>query len=117
MIANIYSTDPDHPEIVTKSFAQLRDLLLAVDPLNPHWVKRVNAAETEYWKALSAFGLRVGWSHELLGFECGGQQWVSEVCFPAGTLDKPNGNDMKFMKELLTLIDSEVRLCDREGGG
>ena len=28
----------------------------------------------------------MGYSDELLGFDCGGQQWVLEVCFPTGTL-------------------------------
>jgi hypothetical protein len=36
-------------------------------------------------------GTRVGWNDELLGFDCGGQQWVLETAFPAGTLDKPDG--------------------------
>ena len=36
-------------------------------------------------------GVRVGWSDEVLGFDCGGQQWVLEVAFPAGTVDKPDG--------------------------
>jgi L-galactono-1,4-lactone dehydrogenase len=35
--------------------------------------------------------MRVGWSDELLGFDCGGQQWVLETAFPAGTLAKPDG--------------------------
>lgn len=35
-------------------------------------------------------GMRVGWSDELLGFDCGGQQWVLETAFPAGTLAKPD---------------------------
>lgn len=36
-------------------------------------------------------GTRVGWSDELLGFDCGGQQWVLEVAFPAGTVEQPDG--------------------------
>ena len=36
-------------------------------------------------------GSRVGWSDEILGFDCGGQQWVLETAFPAGTLDQPDG--------------------------
>ena len=40
-------------------------------------------AEAEYWKCNQ--GYRTGWSDELLGFDCGGQQWVLETCFPAGT--------------------------------
>lgn len=51
------------------------------------WIKKVNAAEAEYWRLSS--GYRIGWSDEILGFDCGGQQWVLEVAFPTGTLDKP----------------------------
>ena len=40
-------------------------------------------AEAEYWKRNQ--GYRTGWSDELLGFDCGGQQWVLEACFPAGS--------------------------------
>lgn len=40
-------------------------------------------AEAEYWKRSQ--GYRTGWSDELLGFDCGGQQWVLETCFHAGT--------------------------------
>ena len=38
---------------------------------------QVNGAEAEYWK-LSG-GSRVGYSDEILGFDCGGQQLVLEV--------------------------------------
>ena len=31
-------------------------------------------------------GYRVGWNDELLGFDCGGQQWVLEAAFPTGSL-------------------------------
>eukprot|EP00983_Pelagomonas_calceolata_P107443 1159344-Pelagomonas_calceolata.AAC.6 len=41
------------------------------------WVVEVNKAEAEYWKRSG--GVRVGWSDEILGFDCGGQQWVLEV--------------------------------------
>jgi L-galactono-1,4-lactone dehydrogenase len=33
-------------------------------------------------------------------FDCGGQQWVSEVCLPAGSLEAPTGADMEFMDEV-----------------
>lgn len=36
-------------------------------------------------------------SDRILGFECGGQQWVNEVCFPVGTLKEPNGKDLDYM--------------------
>lgn len=41
-------------------------------------------AEAEYWKRSE--GYRMGWSDQLLGFDCGGEQWVLEVAFPTGTL-------------------------------
>ncbi len=41
-------------------------------------------AEAELWKRSE--GYRVGWSDQILGFDCGGEQWVLEVAFPTGTL-------------------------------
>ena len=38
--------------------------------------------------------------------ECGGQQWVSEVVFPCGTRSKPDGADLRYMTELLELIEN-----------
>ena len=67
-------------------FGQLRDELLKVDPLNVEHVKRVNAAEAEFWKRSA--GVRVDWSDQILGFDCGGQQHVLEVAFPAGELER-----------------------------
>jgi len=57
--------------------ASLRDHLLAVAPLDVSWVRRVNAAEAKSWARCEAF--RVGRNVDLLQFDCGGQQWVSEV--------------------------------------
>lgn len=59
------------------NFSGLRDALLAVDPLNQPWVVSVNKAESEFWKRSA--GTRQGYSDEILGFDCGGQQWVLEV--------------------------------------
>lgn len=67
-------------------FTELRDALLDLAPLDPSWVGRVNAAEANYWKASE--GYRKGGSTEILGFDCGGQQWVLEVAFPIGRLPK-----------------------------
>jgi len=93
-------------EIQSLSATQLRDTLLALNPLDPGWVKQVNLAEAEFWK--KSQGRRVGWSDELLGFDCGGQQWVLEVAFPTGgTTDKPGMQDMAYMKELLRLIEKK----------
>lgn len=83
----------------------MRDKLLALDPLNKDHVMKVNQAEAEYWK--KSEGYRVGWSDEILGFDCGGQQWVSETCFPAGTLKMPNMKDLDYIEELKQLIEQE----------
>lgn len=53
-----------------------------------------------------------------MGFDCGGQQWVSEVCFPARSLEKPklslwpwNGSnadlDLQYMEDLLKWIKNK----------
>lgn len=41
-------------------------------------------AEAEFWRRSE--GYRIGWSDDILGFDCGGKQWVLEVSFPTGTL-------------------------------
>eukprot|EP00977_Amphora_coffeiformis_P026794 scaffold30342_cov157-Amphora_coffeaeformis.AAC.1 len=86
-------------------FGELRDALLAIDPLNIEHVKQVNAAEAEFWRRSSGFQVKP--SDELLQFDCGGQQWVWEVCFPAGKVNGSNGNDMEFMKQLLKGIEEK----------
>jgi len=91
-------------EAGTMNFAQLRDALLKLAPLDREHVIQVNKAEAAFWK--SAQGWRVDWSDKLLGFECGGQQWVSEVCFPCGTLQTPDGRDLAYMTDLLKLIEA-----------
>uniref|UniRef100_A0A0D6R329 FAD-binding PCMH-type domain-containing protein n=1 Tax=Araucaria cunninghamii TaxID=56994 RepID=A0A0D6R329_ARACU len=96
------STETDVNEL---SFTELRDKLISLDPLNKDHVMRVNMAEAEYWK--KSEGYRVGWSDEILGFDCGGQQWVSEICFPVGTLTKPNLKDINYVEELIKLIKNE----------
>ncbi|KAK8951461.1 hypothetical protein KSP39_PZI004169 [Platanthera zijinensis] len=95
----------DEPDIDKLSFTELRDKLLALDPLNKDHVINVNKAEAEYWKKLE--GYRVGWSDEILGFDCGGQQWVSEACFPVGSLANPSMKDLEYIEELKKLIESE----------
>lgn len=64
-------------------YTEMRDILLALDPLNVEWVKQVNHAEANFWK--NSQGYQIGWSDEILGFDCGGQQWVLEVIFSAGS--------------------------------
>lgn len=92
-------------------FGQLRDELLKVNPLNVEHVKRVNAAEAEFWKRSK--GMRVDWSDQILGFDCGGQQHVLEVAFPAGELESersaaaPLREDLQFMRELREMIEEK----------
>jgi L-galactono-1,4-lactone dehydrogenase len=56
-------------------FGELRDALLAVDPLHMDHVKKCNVAEAEFWK--KSEGYRILPSDQLLQFDCGGQ--VSQV--------------------------------------
>ncbi|GMH20189.1 hypothetical protein Nepgr_022030 [Nepenthes gracilis] len=95
-------TEPDVNEL---SFTEVRDKLLALDPLNKEHIVKVNQAEAEFWRRSE--GYRVGWSDEILGFDCGGQQWVSETCFPAGTLANLSMKDLEYMEELKQLIEKE----------
>eukprot|EP01042_Synura_sphagnicola_P006734 gene6734-8613_t len=73
------------------SFAQLRDMLLAIAPLDAKHVKAVNQAEAEFWKRST--GSRVDDSINVLGVDCGGAQWVCEVASPIGSLAEQTGND------------------------
>nr|7SML_A Chain A, L-GALACTONO-1,4-LACTONE DEHYDROGENASE [Myrciaria dubia] len=102
---DVKSSNEDEPDINELSFTELRDKLLALDPLNKDHVIKVNQAEAEFWK--KSEGYRVGWSDEILGFDCGGQQWVSETCYPAGTLSKPSMKDIEYIEELKQLIEKE----------
>nr|GMD42996.1 L-galactono-1,4-lactone dehydrogenase, mitochondrial [Ipomoea batatas] len=100
-----YRSTENESEINELSFTELRDKLLALDPLNTDHVKKINQAEAEFWR--KSEGYRVGWSDEILGFDCGGHQWVSETCFPAGTLSKPSMKDLEFIEQLMQLIEKE----------
>ncbi|KAL9256580.1 L-galactono-1,4-lactone dehydrogenase, mitochondrial-like protein [Drosera capensis] len=95
-------TDTDINELL---FTELRDKLIALDPLNTDHIIEVNQAEAEYWR--KSEGYRVGWSDEILGFDCGGQQWVSETCFPTGSLSNPSFKDLEYIEELKQLIEKE----------
>jgi len=52
-------------------FGDLRDALLAFDPLNVEHVKRVNKAEAEFWRRSEGYQTKP--SDQLLQFDCGGQ--------------------------------------------
>jgi len=99
------SLDTKCGDLEGQNFAQLREKLLLLDPLCPLHVARVNRAEAEFWK-LSA-GERIADSTEILGFECGGSQWVLENCFPCGTISKPTLEDLDYLSELKQRIESE----------
>ena len=86
------------------SFSQLRDELLAYSPLDKEWVLRVNHVEAQFWREAS--GERIEWSDDILGFDCGGSQWVFEMCLPTGTLQEPNGSDLNFIEELKQQLES-----------
>ena len=87
------------------SFAGIRDELLDIDPLNTSLVKKINNAEACFWKLSK--GIRKGKSNDILGFDCGGQQWVLEVSFPTGTLNAPTYADIDFVTELKERIENE----------
>ncbi|OIV90348.1 hypothetical protein TanjilG_21790 [Lupinus angustifolius] len=99
------SSDNGEENIDELSFTELRDKLIALDPLNKNHIIKINQAEAEFW--LKSEGYRVGWSDEILGFDCGGQQWVSETCFPAGKLSNPSMKDLEYIEELMQLIEKE----------
>lgn len=63
-----------------QSFSQLRDQLLDIAPLDQTHIKAVNLAEADFWTR--SCGQRVADSVQILGFDCGGQQLVLEVCIP-----------------------------------
>jgi len=86
-------------------FGELRDTLLAFAPLDVSHVKRSNEAEASFWKKNEGYQTRP--SDELLQFDCGGQQWVFEVCFPSGTQEDNDNSDMIFMDNLLRTIEEK----------
>lgn len=64
-------------------FGELRDALLAFDPLNIEHVKRCNQAEADFWTKNEGYQTKP--SDQLLQFDCGGQvRWSidgSHHCF------------------------------------
>jgi L-galactono-1,4-lactone dehydrogenase len=52
-------------------FGEIRDALLAINPLDMDHVKRCNEAEAEFWRRSE--GYQVKPSDQLLQFDCGGQ--------------------------------------------
>ena len=72
------STEPFTDESLKGvGFGELRDTLLAINPLDIEHVKRVNAAEAEFWRR--SVGYQVKPSDQLLQFDCGGQVCHSTI--------------------------------------
>lgn len=46
----------------------------------------------------------------IVGFDCGGEQWVYEVCLPMGSLDEASehlpSRDIEFAQRLLELVET-----------
>merc|ERR1712151_1061370 len=101
----VISDVADCGNIEEDNFAQLREKCLMMDPTNPRHVARVNKAEAEFWKLSE--GERIDDSLAILGFECGGSQWVLENCFPCGSIDKPSLADIDYMVELKQTIERD----------
>lgn len=98
------SNSLDEETILGMGFGDLRDVILAAgNMLDPDHVKKCNRAEREFW--VQAQGLEVAPSDRKLQFDCGGQQWVHEVCFPAGTYGRPQ-KSVRFVEELLREIEA-----------
>lgn len=121
VIPSVYSTDErlgparhllkSHPscklsdeQISSLEFPSLRDELLALDPINVKWLQKVNQAEARFWRRSQ--GVRIDWSDKILQFDCGGQQWVSEVVFPLSG-DRKKDPDIQYMFSLLDMIEQE----------
>ena len=98
-------TNTTNAEMQTLSIPSLRDKLVAIAPLDLTHIKQVNTAEAQAWSR--AGGLVQKDSTDILGFECGGQQWVHEVCFPCGTQSNPSLTDIDYMLELLSRIEAK----------
>ena len=85
------------------SFTELRTELLRLGSLDPMWVAKVNKAEESFWR--QSEGVRIDWSDRILQFDCGGEQWVSEVCFP---VPESNTCDVEYVESVLDIIENEA---------
>jgi len=86
------------------SFTELRDELIALDPINVEHIKKVNNVESLFWKRNQE--IRVNTSDQILGMDCGGHQWINEVAFDIGPLHPPSLKDVEFVERLLDLIET-----------
>jgi L-galactono-1,4-lactone dehydrogenase len=101
------------------SFTQLRDELIEISPLNVQHIAAINREEAKCWQLST--GSRIDDSTNILGFDCGGEQFVYEICFPIGTLKEmekqqslqrqqrggsvKQPKDLEFIGKLLNLIE------------
>jgi L-galactono-1,4-lactone dehydrogenase len=85
------------------TFSQLRDVILDYAPLDLAAVKRANKAEAQFWTLSS--GYRADISTNILGFDCGGQQWVLEVCVPLSNAPSGSNKDLMLVKRILQRIE------------
>jgi L-galactono-1,4-lactone dehydrogenase len=99
----------DRAKAESLSFSQLRDLLLDHAPLDTAHIRRVNQAEAQFWDATARASVaRVDDSTNILGFDCGGEQLVYEVCFPIGSLSGGgSGKDLAFVQSLIKTIEAK----------
>ena len=113
------------------SFADLRDLLLGIDDakhiLDTNWIKEINFAELQYWTNLSNkyknidididididIPQEIDFSENILSFECGGQQWVYEICFPIKKYHDFN-NDGNIPIEIQFTLDLLKEIKDND---
>lgn len=86
------------------NFAALRDRLIDLNPLDTDHVIKCTKAEVEFWKHVPP---REEDSAAILGFDCGGQQWVLELALPCGTLTQPSLEDLDFIAELKAAFEAE----------
>jgi L-galactono-1,4-lactone dehydrogenase len=98
----------------TDSLPTLRSKLLnqelGFDPLDAAWISKVNQAEVAALRL--AAGTRIGLSSDVLQFDCGGQQCVTEAAMSA-----ENGKDLEFMFKLLKVPLQVHLMCTVNGKG
>lgn len=94
-------------QLKNMSYTEIRDRLYDIDPTNHKHVAIVNSIEAKYYASLR--GYRIDTSTQLLSFNCGGPQWVLEVAFPIGSLEKKTGKDLEFTRKLIKKIE-ELKL-------
>merc|ERR1711865_131444 len=66
-------------DVKEMGFGELRDAVLAFDPLDVAHVKRCNKAEAQFWKKNEGYQIRP--SDELLQFDCGDSNGCMKFAF------------------------------------